>query len=239
MTSKSLNRALVFRGIQKTTLVDYPGEVACTLFTGGCNFRCGYCYNHSLALDQDTGVAISVEEALEFLKERKGFLDGVCLTGGEPLIEPGLPEFIKKVKALGYKIKLDTNGSFPERLKPLLEEKLVDYVALDIKAPRKNYYQVTGAAQADKRVDECVKLLLASGIESEFRTTVFAHNDEGEFKEIVQWLGKGRRYFLQKGRIDLPHLEENFSQRHNEVSNEHLEKLSNVLRPHFSEVGIR
>jgi pyruvate formate lyase activating enzyme len=235
----SIERPLVFRGIQKTTLVDYPGEVACTLFTGGCNFKCGYCYNPSLALDEDTGVAISVEEALEFLALRKNFLDGVCITGGEPLIEPGLADFIGQVKALGYKIKLDTNGSFPERLKPLLDQKLVDYVALDIKTSRKKYHEITGLAGSHEKVEASVRLLLSSGVECEFRTTVFSHLDENDFHEIASWLGKGQNYYLQKGRGNLLHLSEEFIKKHNEVGAEQLERMAGVLRPHFNKVGIR
>jgi pyruvate formate lyase activating enzyme len=178
-------------------------------------------------------------QALEFLALRKNFLDGVCITGGEPLIEPGLADFIGQVKALGYKIKLDTNGSFPERLKPLLDQKLVDYVALDIKTSRKKYHEITGLAGSHEKVEASVRLLLSSGVECEFRTTVFSHLDENDFHEIASWLGKGQNYYLQKGRGNLLHLSEEFIKKHNEVGAEQLERMAGVLRPHFNKVGIR
>ncbi|MFH1542775.1 MAG: anaerobic ribonucleoside-triphosphate reductase activating protein, partial [bacterium] len=121
-----------FRGIQKTTLIDYPGEVACTLFLGGCNFRCFYCFNPALVTDPDSQQAIPEDEIIDFLKERENFLDGVCITGGEPLLcGEELVDFLKKVKAMQYKIKLDTNGSLPAVLQQIIDEKLVDYLAMD------------------------------------------------------------------------------------------------------------
>jgi len=233
------DRPLYFKGIQKTTLLDYPGEVACTLFTGGCNFRCGYCYNGSLVLNEDTGVKISHDEALEFLKERKGFLDGVCITGGEPLLEPELEKFIKEAKALGYKVKLDTNGSFPDKLKSLLDQKLLDYVALDLKAPKHKYAQVTKVAESHHNVEKSMKLLLSSGVECEFRTTVFSHLNETDIVEIAQWAGEKGNYFLQRGKMDLPQLESQFAKDHTEVTHEFLTQMADTIRPRLNKVGVR
>ena len=120
-------------GLQKLTLLDYPGKTACTIFTGGCNFRCPFCHNALLVTDIDESDTYTEEEILSFLSKRQGLLDGVCITGGEPLMHSDIIEFVKRIKELGYKVKLDTNGTFPERLKELLENSLVDYVAMDIK----------------------------------------------------------------------------------------------------------
>ena len=136
-------------GLNKTTLLDYPGRVASTIFLGGCNFRCPFCHNSSLVLHPELEPSISQEEILAFLKKRKGILEGVCITGGEPTLDRELPEFLKKIRELGYPIKLDTNGSRPDILKKLTEEHLVDKIAMDIKASPENYHRLTGIAAPD------------------------------------------------------------------------------------------
>ena len=134
-------------GIQKMTLLDYPEKVACTIFTARCNFRCPFCHNASLVTHVDAAAAISEEEVFSFLAKRQGILDGVCITGGEPLLQPDIEEFIRKVKELGYQVKLDTNGSFPDRLEHLIDEGLVDYVAMDLKNCRERYGETVGLAK--------------------------------------------------------------------------------------------
>lgn len=186
-----------FHGFQKLTLLDFPGKVACLLFTGGCNFRCPFCHNAGLVthLGEKT---YSEEEILSYLEKRKGILDGVCVTGGEPLLQSGLSAFLKKVKALGYAVKLDTNGSFPDRLKALVFDGLVDYVAMDIKnAPEK--YELTVGTEADlAAVKESVSFLLSGAVDYEFRTTLVAElHTAADMEAIGEWIKGAKRYFLQ------------------------------------------
>ena len=164
---------MIFRGIQKVTLLDYPEHIACTLFTGGCNFRCPFCHNSSLVFDKNPA-RISEEEVLEFLKKRRNCRQGVCITGGEPTIHMDLPDFIAKVKALGYDVKLDTNGTAPTMLKDLVKSKLVNYVAMDVKHTRVSYADATGIPEGPllERVEESINYLLSGAINYEFRTTV-------------------------------------------------------------------
>ena len=159
-------------GLQKMTLLDYPGKVACTVFLQGCNFRCPFCHNSDL-LGKDAPQTISVEELMTFLKKRVGLLDAVCITGGEPTLQKDLPELIRQIKALGYLVKLDTNGSRPAVLKQLAEEKLIDYVAMDIKNSPSRYGQTVGLSNMDlKALEESIRYLLEHHVDYEFRTTV-------------------------------------------------------------------
>src|SRR3989338_7100233 len=156
---------LKFSGIQKLTLVDYPGEVAATLFLSGCNFRCFYCFNPDLVFERDTGVTIPSEEAIHFLKEIRDFLDALCVTGGEPLLHfVELSQFLQEIKELGYKVKLDTNGSFPHHLRELINKGLIDYIAMDIKGPLEKYSQITECDVDLSRIRESVKIIKESGL---------------------------------------------------------------------------
>lgn len=186
-------------GFNKTTLLDYPGYVAATVFTGGCNFRCPFCHNGGLVLDPKSQKMIPEEEVFAYLKKRQGILDGVCITGGEATLQPDLQDFIKRIKELGYLVKLDTNGYRPEVLWALLREGLVDYVAMDIKASRKNYARAAGVSNLDlARIEESVGILKSCEIPYEFRTTVVKgiHTVE-EFEAIGKWLEGCRAYYLQ------------------------------------------
>ena len=187
-------------GLQKTTLLDFPGHVACTIFTGGCNFRCPYCQNSELVLDPAAFPKLSEEEVMTFLKRRKGILEGVCITGGEPTLQPDLPEFLRKVRELGYLVKLDTNGYRPEVLQSLMEEGLLDYVAMDVKASKEKYARTVGVSSVDlARLDRSISLLLGQDrIPYEFRTTVVKGlHDLADFEEIGKWLAGARVLFLQ------------------------------------------
>lgn len=186
-------------GLQKLTLLDYPGKVACTVFTGGCDFRCPFCHNASLVIEPERGQRVSEDEVLKYLSKRKGIIDGVCITGGEPLLQPDIDEFLKKVRAIGYDIKLDTNGSFPDKLKRLVEDKLVDYVAMDLKSSKENYGKVIGIEGYDTaRVEESVNYLMKSGIDYEFRTTaVKSLHDIGEFEKMAEWIRGAKHYYIQ------------------------------------------
>lgn len=191
-------------GLQKMTLLDYPGKVACTVFLQGCNFRCPFCHNSDL-LGKEGPETIEVETLLAFLKKRVGLLDAVCITGGEPTLQPGLEDLIIKIKALGYLVKLDTNGNRPEILKALVEKGLIDYVAMDIKnSPAK--YGITAGVPNMKldRVEESIRFLLAGNVPYEFRTTVADElHDPEDFSAIGQWLGsldsqhKAAAFFIQ------------------------------------------
>lgn len=186
-----------FDGLQKLTLLDYPGQVACTLFLGGCDFRCPFCHNASLVL-HPTG-EIGEDEILAFLKKRRGVLDGVCVTGGEPLLQGDLPAFLEKVRALGYLIKLDTNGSLPGRLKAVVGAGLADYVAMDLKNSLPRYAETIGVCGYDTApVEESVRFLLSGAVDYEFRTTVVRPlHDETSFRDISRWIAGAKRYFLQ------------------------------------------
>lgn len=186
-------------GFQKTTLLDYPGHVAATVFVGGCNFRCPFCHNGLLVLEPQTQPRIPEEEVFSYLRKRQGILEGVCVTGGEPTLQQDLADFLRRLKELGYLVKLDTNGSRPVVLEQLLQEGLLDYVAMDIKASPDNYAAAAGLEEPDfDKIRQSIRLLTESNISYEFRTTVVKgiHTVE-EFEEIGRLLQGCRAYFLQ------------------------------------------
>lgn len=184
-------------GLIKMTLLDYPGHVACTVFLQGCNFRCPFCYNSSLIESQKDSL-IPLDDFLAFLDKRKNLLDGVAISGGEPLLNPNIIDLIKLIKEKGFKVKLDTNGSYPSMLKKLIEEKLVDYVAMDIKNTYEKYPLTTNCNVNIEDIKESVSILLNSSIDYEFRTTVVKqfHNVE-DFKIIGENIKGAKNYFLQ------------------------------------------
>lgn len=189
------------KGLQKLTLLDYPGKVACTVFSGGCNFRCPFCHNAMLVTADDIYEAsINEDDFFSFLKKRQGILDGVCLTGGEPLMDPDVYNFMKKIKSLSYSLKLDTNGSFPERLKEAIGEGLVDYVAMDIKASPEKYHIAVGKENYDiSKVEKSVDILLNGSVPYEFRTTlVNGIHEPTDFEKIGQFIKGAQSYYLQK-----------------------------------------
>ena len=186
-------------GYQKTTLLDYPGHVAATIFTGGCNFRCPFCHNSDLIINPGSSNLIEEEEILSFLRKRKNILSGICITGGEPTLQPDLSEFIEKVRSFGYKIKLDTNGYRPEIISALLEKNLLDYIAMDIKAGLSNYSKVCGISQLNiNNIIKSVSVIENSGIEYEFRTTVVKElHTKKDFYEIVKMISPKSSYYIQ------------------------------------------
>ncbi len=190
---------MVIHGLQKLTLLDYPGHTACTVFTGRCNWRCPFCHNASLVLRPEEQPVIDQEEFFAFLKKRRGLLDGVAVTGGEPTLNRDLPDFLRRVKEQGFETKLDTNGTNPAMLREILSAGLADYVAMDIKAGRDNYPAVTGTVRPGlAAVEESVELLKTCGVEHEFRTTVVRElHSEADFADIGRWLRGEERYFLQ------------------------------------------
>ena len=186
-------------GLQKMTLLDFPGKVACTVFTGGCNFRCPFCHNALLVTKLPEKPDYSEDEILSFLEKRTGLLDGVAITGGEPLLNPDIADFIRKIRSMGYAVKLDTNGSFPERLKAIVGEGLVDYVAMDIKNRKEKYAETIGLKNLDlSKIEESVEFLKSGAVDYEFRTTVVEqfHTVE-DIRAAAEWISGAKRYFLQ------------------------------------------
>lgn len=191
---------MLISGLQKTTLLDYPGCVACTVFTGGCNFRCPFCHNSSLVVPERIAEGISEDEIMAFLKKRVGVLDGVAITGGEPLLHKDMPQFLRKIKALGFKIKLDSNGSNPQLLEDIVNDGLLDRVAMDIKNSPQLYAKTIGLESYDLSAVERSKNFLLSGrVEYEFRTTVVKglHTEES-IRQAAKWIEGAKEYYLQQ-----------------------------------------
>lgn len=190
---------MTIMGLQKLTLLDFPGKIACTVFTGGCNFRCPFCHNASLVIPSKLGAAMPTEDFFDFLKKRQGILGGVCVSGGEPTLMFDLEEFISRIKSMGFLVKLDTNGSRPAVLKALVEKGLVDYVAMDIKNSPDMYPKTVGVAGFDVApILESAEYLMSGAVEFEFRTTlVEGHHTEREMQLIGEWLRGAPRYYLQ------------------------------------------
>ena len=205
---------MLISGLQKLTLLDYPGKVACTVFTPGCNLRCPFCHNAPLVLPELAGQcdgAISEDELLLFLRKRQGVLDGVAVTGGEPLLHKDLPSFLEKVRALGFMIKLDTNGSFPDRLIDIVNAGLVDRVAMDIKNSPELYGVTVGVPGLDLApIEKSIRFLLEGRVDYEFRTTVVRglHTKESVVR-AAKWIAGAKEYYLQqfKDSGDVLHIE--------------------------------
>lgn len=187
------------QGFQKTTLLDYPGHVAATVFFGGCNFRCPFCHNGNLVLNPGENPALEPRGILDFLQKRRGILEGVCVTGGEPTLQPELPQFLREIKDLGFRVKLDTNGYRPDVLDILLRQGLLDYVAMDIKGAPVSYPSICGLPALDMdRIRTSVRILKEGSVSYEFRTTVVRQlHDISTFEAIGPWICGAKRYFLQ------------------------------------------
>ena len=186
-------------GLQKLTLLDFPGKTACTVFFYGCNFRCPFCHNAFLVTEKDDGNGIDEEDFFEFLESRRGRLDGVAITGGEPMMQKGLHDFIYNIKKRGFAVKLDTNGTFPKKLAALIDEGLLDYVAVDIKNSKEKYPLITGVPAPDvEAICRTVELLKTDRVDYEFRTTlVREYHTEEDIENIGRWITGSKRWFLQ------------------------------------------
>lgn len=189
---------MTINGMQKLTLLDYPGNVACLIFTQGCNFRCPFCHNSGLLDMNNNCEKIDEKEVFKYLEKRRGLLDGVCISGGEPLLQKDIVDFIRKVKDLGYKVKLDTNGSSPKKLKQLIEDGLIDYVAMDIKNDFLNYDKTAGMCTNIDNIKKSIEIIENSNIEYEFRTTIVKQfHDVGKLEKIIQYIGPNAKYYIQ------------------------------------------
>ena len=226
------------KGIQKTSLLDYPGKICSTIFLNRCNFRCPYCHNPELVFDEVKD-EIPPEEFLDFLEEKKKWIDGICVTGGEPTLHKGLVDFARKVKEKGFLIKLDTNGTNPAMIEQLLNEKLVDYVAMDIKADLDKYSEAVNAKVNTDAIQKTVNLLMNSEIGYEFRTTVVPGLfDEETAEKIGNWLKGAKKYCLQQFRNSDKVLDPKYQN----VGHYHidkLEKFKSILKKHINDVEIR
>lgn len=227
---------MLIKGLQKLTLLDYPGKMACTVFTAGCNFRCPFCHNASLVTNIDDE-RISEEEFFSFLEKRQGIIDGVCVTGGEPTLQPDLKDFLKKIKDLGYSVKLDTNGYRPEVLKDVVNSGLIDYVAMDIKNSQSKYALTTGIENLDiSKINESVEFLMSGVVDYEFRTTIVKElHTEEDIQDIVSWISGAKKYYLQ-GFIDSGDL---ICTGYSGYDKTGLEKLLNIAKNHFGTVELR
>ena len=224
-------------GIQKTTILDYPTKVAAIVFTQGCNFRCGYCHNPDL-LEQNKNTDFLPENFISFLKTRQGKLDGVVITGGEPTLQSGLYDFIKQIKQLDFAVKLDTNGTNPKILKKLLSENLVDYIAMDIKAPIEKYSEITGINVNTNNIKTSIDLIIKSLTEYEFRTTVLKSQLSFEdFDKIGQTIKGANLYYLQKFVPNKIYNEKLNSD--TTYNNDELQTICNHMKQYIKEVTYR
>lgn len=232
---------MILGGLQKLTLIDYPGQIAATVFTVGCNFRCPFCHNPELVLlsEEFERGSISEVEFFEFLKSRKGKLDGVCVTGGEPTIQPDILDFLRKIKKLGFLVKLDSNGTRPDVLEKAFSEKLIDYVAMDIKNCLESYNKTCGAVVDLEKIKLSIDLIRNSKIPYEFRTTVVPGiHTMKDFDLMGKWLDGIKNFALQEyrdeGKILDPTLKEKTKGKKMD-----LEKIKNKLQKHFEKVALR
>lgn len=222
-------------GLQKLTLLDYPGKVACTVFLSGCNLRCPYCHNAELISGKYTGEKISQSAFEAFLDSRAGKTDGVCISGGEPTLCAKLPDFIKTIRKKGFSVKLDTNGTNPDMLRKLMEEKLIDYAAMDIKNSRTRYDETCGA-KVLPQAEQSVRLLMNGNIDYEFRTTVCKPlHTLNDMKDIGLWLKGAKRYFIQQFAVsdNVP------DKRLTPFSEEEMTQLKNAVLPYIPNTHIR
>ena len=231
-------------GLQKLTLIDYPGKLAATVFLCGCDFRCPWCYNSELVLfhpvrkNFSNGAGISEKELLKFLKERKKLIDGVVLCGGEPVISKGLTPFIKKIKKMGFLIKLDTNGSDPKILKKLIDEKLIDYVAMDLKGPKERYSEFSGRKVDVKKIQKSIDILKENKVDYEFRSTIVPslHTKE-DVIEMAKWIRGAKRYYLQNFRPEKT-IDPKF-EKIKTYSQEYLLEIQKAIAPFFEVCQVR
>ena len=228
---------MLILGLQKTTLLDYPGKIASTIFTGGCNFKCPYCHNRDLVFPPAYAIAYSEEEILNHLIAKKKVLDGVCITGGEPTLHKALPEFISKIKDLGLLVKLDSNGTNPKMIKDLINNGLIDYVAMDIKHSKEKYNSIANMQHFDiAPINESIEFLKEGRVDYEFRTTVIREcHTSSDFENIGNWIRGAKAYYLQSYRESEQVINPIFSS----YSPEELQAFAELLRTYIPNTQLR
>lgn len=228
---------MLIKGLQKLTLLDFPERLAATVFVGGCNFRCPFCHNASLVIGAGAGEEIVEEEFFEYLSSRVGRLTGVCVSGGEPTLQPGLEDFIRRIKALGFAVKLDTNGYRPEVLRALIDEGLLDYVAMDIKSSKEGYGKCAGLEKIDlSKIEESARLLMSGRVDFEFRTTVVKElHTEEDIRAMGAWLAGDERFYLQTFRDSGDIIGSGYSAH----SEERMKKMLEILREYVPRAELR
>ncbi len=228
----------IINGLQKTTLIDFPKKIASIVFSQGCNFRCGYCHNPELLSLNIPSTQLQPEEVLSFLKTRKEKLDGVVITGGEPTLQSGLYDFIKEIKSMGFLVKLDSNGTNPQILEKLIKENMLDYIAMDIKAPLEKYSDITNVKVNTENIQKSIKLIMESPVDYEFRTTVVKSQlSFDDFEDIGKLIKGAKRYYLQKfvaSKIYDEKLKDETT-----YSNEEFSQICSILRKYIEEVDFR
>ena len=224
-------------GLQKTSLIDYPNCISAIIWTVGCNFRCPFCYNKNLVLGNTE--TYKEEEILSFLNKRKGLLEAMVITGGEPLLQEDIVDFAIEIKKLGYLLKIDTNGCYPKKLKELIDKKLVDYIAMDIKAPKEKYDELTGIKTDLEKIEKSIEIIKTSAPDYEFRTTFVPQLLKKEdIIEIAKWLKGAKNYYLQQFKNNPPFI----SQKFNDLipySKEYLIETYNEIKSYFKKSDIR
>ena len=224
-------------GFQKTSLLDYPDTISAIIWTVGCNFSCPFCYNPQLV--KKTTKRISEEEVLSFLKKRRGLIEGVSISGGEPLLQKDIADFIKKVKKFGYLVKIDTNGTFPDSLKELIKKKLVDYVAMDVKAPKKKYSQLTGVKTDIKNIEKSIDIIKKSAHDYEFKTTFVPDLLKKEdIVEIAKWLKDSEKYYLQQFKTGIPLISSSL-EKMTPYPKEYVVETFEEIQPYFKKCEMR
>jgi pyruvate formate lyase activating enzyme len=231
--------SLLIKGMQKTSLIDYPGKIAATVFVGMCNFSCPYCHNKNLVVGYDGLSTIKEKEVTDYLKNKKKWLDGVCITGGEPMIHKELFSFVSKIKNLGFLVKLDTNGSNPKMLKKLMDDKLVDYIAMDIKAPLEKYDNITRIKTNKNDIKESINLIKKNKIDNEFRITVVPGLvNKDDIKEIGKLLKGAKRFFIQQFKANENVIDMAYRNKKS-FSSEDLEEFKVILNKYINTVNVR
>jgi pyruvate formate lyase activating enzyme len=224
-------------GLQKTSLIDYPDHICAIVWTVGCNFRCPFCYNPQLV----TGNAelISEKDFFSLLEKRQGVLEAVSITGGEPFLQKDLKDFVKKIKKMGYLVKVDTNGTFPEKLEGFLDEKLIDYIAMDVKAPKNKYHEISGVKTDVSKIEKSIRIIKEKVPNYEFRTTFIPNLlKKNDIIEIAKWLNGAKNYYIQQFRNNEKLVESGF-QKNKPYSEKYLEETLKEVKPFFDSCKIR
>lgn len=226
-------------GLKKTSLLDYPDKISAIVFTQGCNFRCGYCHNPGLLSKNSENVRIETSSFFEFLDKRKGKLDAVVITGGEPTLQKDLRTFITKIKDKGFLVKLDTNGCSPDIIAGLINDSLIDYIAMDIKAPFEKYSEVVNVGIDISKIKESIKIIMNSQIEYEFRTTVIASQlSSFDFEQIAKSINGAKRYYLQRFIANTPISDESL-RNHKTYSDKEFMQIIDIIKPYIQYIELR